>query len=142
MQELYYLTLRHDFLILFFLPYIFVFSAIYYGVVYVFFVPQLIFLFFSKAILTKKPVGNIVLPTDFLYSFPGSVLNNHNDELICSWFQFNFLILMPFRKAFPCRDFNWMLINRAIYCVFDFRCRTLAFGSYISPYSRLVCLVW
>lgn len=110
MQELYYLTLRHDFLILFFLPYIFVFSAIYYGVVYVFFVPQLIFLFFSKAILTKKPVGNIVLPTDFLYSFPGSVLNNHNDELICSWFQFNFLILMPFRKAFPCRDFNWMLM--------------------------------
>ena len=103
MQELYYLTLRHDFLILFF-------SAIYYGVVYVFFVPQLIFLFFSKAILTKKPVGNIVLPTDFLYSFPGSVLNNHNDELICSWFQFNFLILMPFRKAFPCRDFNWMLM--------------------------------
>lgn len=64
MQELYYLTLRHDFLILFF-------SAIYYGVVYVFFVPQLIFLFFSKAILTKKPVGNIVQPTDFLYSFPG-----------------------------------------------------------------------
>ena len=110
MQELYYLTLRHDFLILFFLPYIFVFSAIYYGVVYVFFVPQLIFLFFSKAILTKKPVGNIVLPTDFLYSFPGSFLNNHNDELICSWFQFNFLILMPFRKAFPCRDFNWMLM--------------------------------
>ena len=110
MQELYYLTLRHDFLILFFLPYIFVFSAIYYGVVYVFFVPQLIFLFFSKAILTKKPVGNIVLPTDFLYSFLGSVLNNHNDELICSWFQFNFLILMPFRKAFPCRDFNWMLM--------------------------------
>ena len=110
MQELYYLTLRHDFLILFFLPYIFVFSAIYYGVVYIFFVPQLIFLFFSKAILTKKPVGNIVLPTDFLYSFPGSVLNNHNDELICSWFQFNFLILMPFRKAFPCRDFNWMLM--------------------------------
>ena len=110
MQELYYLTLRHDFLILFFLPYIFVFSAIYYGVVYVFFVPQLIFLFFSKAILTKKTVGNIVLPTDFLYSFPGSVLNNHNDELICSWFQFNFLILMPFRKAFPCRDFNWMLM--------------------------------
>ena len=110
MQELYYLTLRHDFLIFFFLPYIFVFSAIYYGVVYVFFVPQLIFLFFSKAILTKKPVGNIVLPTDFLYSFPGSVLNNHNDELICSWFQFNFLILMPFRKAFPCRDFNWMLM--------------------------------
>ena len=103
MQELYYLTLRHDFLILFF-------SAIYYGVVYVFFVPQLIFLIFSKAILTKKPVGNIVLPTDFLYSFPGSVLNNHNDELICSWFQFNFLILMPFRKAFPCRDFNWMLM--------------------------------
>ena len=110
MQELYYLTLRHDFLILFFLLYIFVFSAIYYGVVYVFFVPQLIFLFFSKAILTKKPVGNIVLPTDFLYSLPGSVLNNHNDELICSWFQFNFLILMPFRKAFPCRDFNWMLM--------------------------------
>ena len=110
MQELYYLTLRHDFVMLVFLPYIFVFSAIYYGVVYVFFVPQLIFLFFSKAILTKKTVGNIVLPTDFLYSFPGSVLNNHNDELICSWFQFNFLILMPFRKAFPCRDFNWMLM--------------------------------
>ena len=54
MQELYYLTLRHDFLILFFLPYIFVFSAIYYGVVYVFFVPQLIFLFFFKSNFNKK----------------------------------------------------------------------------------------
>lgn len=30
------------------------FSAIYYGLVYVFFVPQLILLFFSKAILLKK----------------------------------------------------------------------------------------
>lgn len=53
-----------------------------------FFFPELIFLIFSKAILTKKPVGNIVLPTDFLYSFLGSVLNNLNDEqtgsLFCS----------------------------------------------------------
>lgn len=80
-----------------------------------FFFPELIFLICSKAILTKKPVGNILLPTDFLYSFLGSVLNNHNDEQICSWFQFNFLILMPFRKAFPCRDFRWILMLLSLF---------------------------